>query len=417
MVAIAILLAGLLVPATARADSSPQPLTFTTFLSFAGWKTYPSGGGKGLGDLSVFTGSVSTSFGGSTAGSYAITTRVVDRQGKGKATIDTRDTRVQVTLARGSVLAQGMTEDPREKPPTGLHILPVVGGTGDYASARGTLVIRSLGSTGVYSLAYAIFVDRRWTEERHAVAAAVAAWVGVDDTAAPVSARTPGDTFLATHESPGRTLVIASTLVAAAGKERRYSQEVLLTTTEGLLIARGEQILPASRVPGRTEVSYAVLGGTGAYAGRRGVARVIPSASGEVDIRLRLSPPRTTRVARQVWFERGARSAAAQTFQGRGGVVDASIGTMRTDARDGRTLGAAIALTRQLATTGGGWLFTSAEQTFGEGTMMLAGVTADSIEGRTWVVIGGTGNYGGAAGSATGVWRSGAWSMRAAYWR
>lgn len=411
----------------ATADRGPSPVIFTTFLSFKDWQTHPSGGRGGLGDLSVFTGPVSTTYQGSKAGTYTITARVIDREGSGRKAIDLRDLRIRVELSGGAVWAEGVVEDPATKPPTGLHILPVIGGTGDYATARGTLIIRSLGSSGQYSLAYDVFVDRSLTRERTKLGPATVEVVGSDDS--DYAEVQPGDVLVTTRSGGGATTVITSTVLARSGSQVTYEHEMLVRSDGGVALARGQTTQRAGEVPAATKASFAILGGTDEYESRRGEVRVVPGRSGVLDLRMQWSPRAGGKANKRTWFEQSASATTIETETA--GEMTLDTGRMSSRRTKGSIRGDYAGWTRALSVTGDGdqgdgdqgdgdqgatgWVVASTEANFTAGTMMLAGITPLAAETRSWIVLGGTGDFGGATGVVTGVVKGGSWKMKAVY--
>jgi len=411
---VAMAMAGLLAAPAANAAKDPVAKKFEVYLSFSDWDTYEAGSRDGVGDLSVFTGPVSTTLSGSKAGNYLITTRVIEREGSGRRAIDTRDTRIEVSVGGGTVLAQAATEDPTGKPPTGLHILPVVGGTGAYASARGTLIIAALGSTGKYRLGYDVFVDQSWSQEKVRMPSPSISVVGSDDTTASWQSAVPGDVIVTTREQGTQRLVIASTVLERDRDQVTYAHEVLLTDPDRHVLARGETTQQIEEIPGQAKTRFAILGATGDRVSQRGELRVVPSKNDGVRLVLRWGAQAGGKESRKSWVD-DVKTGSVVGFDGRGGEIDGVSGDMRNKLRKGRDIGDMDQLAQVFPDTG--WWVASSEQTFSEGTMMLAGFGPSQAEGRTWIVIGGTGNFGGASGTATGIVRSGTWKTKATYRR
>lgn len=406
----------------ASATKSPQPRIFTVFLSFADWETYPSGARGGIGDLSVFTGAVSTSYQGSRAGDYTITARVIDRDGSGRKAVDLRDLRIQVELSGGAVWAEGVVEDPAEKPPTGLHILPVIGGTGDYATARGTVIIRSLGNSGEYSLAYDVFVDPSLSRERAKLGPATVEAVGSGAAGDNLdySDAQPGDVLVTTRSGGGVDAVITSTVIArtrtTSATTVTYEHEMVVIKDGGIALARGSTTQRAGQVPAATKASFTILGGTGDYQSRRGEVRFVPGRSGAMDLRMQWGPQAAGKNAKRGWFEQSKSPMTIDTATG--GELALDSGRMSDRPTKGTELGDYAGWARAIASDmadSGGWITSSMEANFTQGTMMLAGFAPINAETRTWIVLGGTGDFGGASGVATGVVESRTWKMKAAY--
>jgi hypothetical protein len=419
------------------AQAAPTPKTFTTYLSFNDWDTHRAGSRDGVGDLSVFTGPISATPGGTTAGTYTITARVIAREGSGSRAIDVRDTRIGVDFADGAVLAQGVTEDPKGKPPTGVHILPVVGGTGSYATARGTLIIRPLGSTGVFSLAYDVFVDGKSTRDRIKVGAPRIEVVGSgmvdsddpDEGSAPWSAAEPGDVIVTTRESTAHRVVTVSTVLEASSGRLHYEHELLISTEEGGMIARGETVQKAEQIPGATKATFTILGGTKDAAGRRGELRVVPTKTGGWDLRVLRGPQAGGKVSREGWFDDPVDTVTvdAQAM----GDLTGEVGQLRNRRTKGADIGDFAMFLRTLNSNadgngdgsgdgnGNGSAVTTGtyEVSLAQGTMIATGILDADAKARTWIVIGGTGNYGGAAGVGASALKGGVWKTAAKYRR
>ncbi|MGI9196929.1 MAG: allene oxide cyclase barrel-like domain-containing protein, partial [Candidatus Nanopelagicales bacterium] len=145
--------------ATAAAPQATPAATvkkvFTVFGKFTDRQTASYGAANGVGNLTVTRGTVSDSS-GKNVGTLTTVIRVIAPSPKKDAEL--RDTQSSVTLKDGTIFAQAINEDPKDGPPKTLHIMPVVGGTGAYASARGTLIIYPMGDK--YRMAYDLFVDK-----------------------------------------------------------------------------------------------------------------------------------------------------------------------------------------------------------------------------------------------------------------
>ena len=137
-------LVGAPVSAAPAPEGAPTPRAlerqeFTVFAKFTSRQVVRYGGAHDVGDLTVTQGTVSDTSGGN-IGTLTTVMRVVAPSPKKDAEL--RDTQSQIQLKNGQIFAQAVNEDPKGKPPVDLHIMPVTGGTGAYASARGTLLMR-----------------------------------------------------------------------------------------------------------------------------------------------------------------------------------------------------------------------------------------------------------------------------------
>ena len=149
-------------PATAAPAPAAEPTaravvkkTFSFYAKFTSRQVASYGNAKAIGDLTITQGTVSD-MAGKKVGTLTTVLRVVAPSPKKDAEL--RDTQSQIQLKDGQIFAQSVNEDPKGKPPVDLHVMPVTGGTGAYASARGTLLIRKVGDK--YLMAYDIFVDK-----------------------------------------------------------------------------------------------------------------------------------------------------------------------------------------------------------------------------------------------------------------
>ncbi|MGA1215771.1 MAG: hypothetical protein ACO31X_09400, partial [Candidatus Nanopelagicales bacterium] len=161
------------VPAAAAPEQPRNKKSFSLTGEFTGRQIKPSGNAKGIGDFTVTTGKVS-----GTEGNGTLTTVIrVVAPGK-KSDAELRDTQSQVQLKGGQIFAQAVNEDPKGKPPETLHIMPIVGGTGSYAGARGTLNLIPQGKSGKYLMMYDVFVDKNLRKSTFTFPAPVTERVG-----------------------------------------------------------------------------------------------------------------------------------------------------------------------------------------------------------------------------------------------
>ena len=371
------------------ASANAQPRTLTVFLAFGKGEVAKTGAKNGVGDLRVFTGGVSESFGGTRSGTFSVTTRVVSRAGSGSGAVETRDTRLQVRLPGGTMVVQAFLDDPAGRPLTGTHIMPVVGGTGTYKAARGTVILRPVGRTGTYALAFDIFIDARTRQLNTSVSS-----LSVTSMTGPAGDGV-GASELATGQTGQRSVVSVGTVVQRASSSVTLDTDVLIALPGGTVLAR--DVIAARRGAAPTG-RYAVIGGTGEYAGLRGEVRLVPQAT-RTRVELSLTSPSGGRATLERWCENSLRVGKAAAVP----QVTAWKGRLRSTCKGGQDRGATSGLLRSYPAVALGDdsvtpQIVSFAQSFQLGTMASAGfVLAPSAQSQI-AIVGGTGNYGGAAG-------------------
>lgn len=376
-----------LVVAPASAAPAPRDLVKDSFSltgEFTGRVIDESGNPQGIGDLTVTTGKVSGSVGN---GTLTTVIRVV-APGK-KSDAELRDTQSQVQLKKGQIFAQAVNEDPKGKPPQTLHIMPVVGGTGAYAGARGTLNLIPQGKTGKYLFMYDVFVEKDLSKETFSFDAPVST----------TSGRGVGAVTL-TRAARGETSYVA---VATNIGSPRQSIDLQLFEGDSTIFAR--TIGARSSKP----MAFAILGGTGTYAGVRG--ELILSADGRT---------MTARIAKAgggskplSWNNVSKRAVDVTTDNEVGVYASGAI----TPARGNQPKGDYFATTLTYPEVDGVTpVIAMVEQGFTSGTMVVSGMLLGSEPARL-PIIGGTGEYGGASGTVSGPTGSGTTRITANFWR
>ena len=379
------------VPATAAPGKEPRnKKSFSLTGEFTGRQINPSGDPKGIGDLTVTTGKVT-----GTEGSGTLTTVIrVVAPGK-KSDAELRDTQSQIQLKGGQIFAQAVNEDPKGKPPETLHIMPVVGGTGAYAGARGTLNLIPQGKTGKYLMMYDVFVDKNLRKSTFAFPAPtiVRAGSGV------------GSVTLRRAAQDDLSYVAVATGLGSAKGGARQSIDLQVFDGESTIFAR--TIAPLTS---RKPVSYAVLGGTGEYDGARG--ELVVSADGRsIEARLALPAGKGKPLA---WNNRVRSSVDDSTTTGE--TTYSSGASTPASGKQPKGDFFASALTYP-EVDGVRPVITMFEQGFTSGTLVITGMTLVGTPGRL-AIIGGTGEYGGAAGSVgQSSTRPGTTRMTASFWR
>ncbi len=392
VVAVVLALAGALGVAPA-ASASTQPRAFTVFMAFGKPEVAKTGAKNGIGELRAFQGGVSETFGGARSGTYTVVTRVAARKGSGSRAVDTRDTRLQVRLSGGTLVAQSFLDDPAERPLTGTHILPVIGGTGVYSTARGTVIMRPVGRTGTYALAFDVFIDSRKERINSAVSR-----LTVNSLAGPAGEGV-GATELASGATAPRSVISVGTVMQRSGASVSLDTDLLITLPGGTVLAR--DVVPARRGVA-PNARYAVIGGTGDYAGRRGEVR-LTSRGSNTRVELSLASVRSGRAIIERWCENSIRTVAINNVLP---TIAAWQGRLRSTCKDGQDRGTTAGLLRTYPemTLGDDSVtpqVVSMGQSFQVGTMATAGFVVTSGRQSQIAIVGGTGNYGGAAGGVT----------------
>lgn len=378
------------VPAAAAPEQPRNKKSFSLTGEFTGRQVKPSGNPKGIGDFTVTTGTVS-----GTEGDGSLTTVIRVIAPGQKADAELRDTQSQVQLKGGQIFAQAVNEDPKGKPPQTLHIMPVVGGTGAYAGARGTLNIIPQGKTGKYLMMYDVFVVKDPRKTTFAFPAPTVARAGTGLGSAVLRRAVQGETSY---------ISVATNLGSSKGGAR---QSIDLQVFDGDSTIFARTIAPLTS---RKPVSYAILGGTGEYAGARG--ELVVSTNGRsIEARMALPAGRGKPLA---W-----NNVAKST-------VDDSTVTGQTAYSSGPTTPASgkepkgdffSSVLTYPAVDGAQPVITMFEQGFTTGTMVVTGMTIVGSPGRL-AIIGGTGEYGGATGSVgLSSTRPGSTRLTASFWR
>lgn len=372
--------------------------SFTVFGKFTDRQVVRYGNANGIGNLTITTGSVSDGL-GKKVGTLTTVIRVVAPSPKKDAEL--RDTQSQIKLKDGQIFAQAVNEDPKDGPPKSLHIMSVTGGTGAYASARGTLIIYPYGDK--YRMAYDLFIDKNLKQQTFSFGS-------VDQASAQGDApKGVGDVSLLRGTGTDDSYVLIATTAGA----RIDAVDMQVFTDDGSLFAR---TIARSRAGAPQASTFAVLGGTGSFAGYRGELTL--SADGE-SIRAKLSAP-SGKGKRLTWFEDAGRNVASVDIPG--GTMVGGQGSMLKAAGSKKKVGSYFVSRITYDEVGGVTpILTMMEQEFNTGTMIITGITLSTGEDgvpATRPIVGGTGDYGGAAGQAASVRESGGdWRKNARFWR
>lgn len=415
-----VLLAGPVTPAIGATNAVAAPALrmshdgaadFTVYNTITGRGVVPVGkAGSSAGDLTFTRGTTAMSQGGAVVGTFetSIAVTVPDNGGR-----ERRDTTVHVTLPDGTLFAQQIQDDPTGLPPDTKQDMVVIGGTGAFRAARG---VASMGPSGpgVIRIDYHLEPD-----------------VGIDPEHASVisfqrvvSAESTGR---AASESNALAVSGMSGVLAPKGSKSSKGSFICGDTTfaqskpggvglgswvcrydlarGSVLVAAFSQYRLGTRLP--TTFTDIVLGGTGAYAGTRGVAVVDCISDTTAEVTLRLAdetgsapvpvPSRRERMHRSI----GTIALADDTVLLSGD--SASLYSRRGE----RKIGSSASLVTSSFEAAG---FTGVRRSFGIYTFDFAGGTIRAVaydQGSTarmdshltLAVTGGTGTYIGVTGS------------------
>jgi hypothetical protein len=378
--------------------------SFTVFGTFTSRRVVDYGDPKGIGNLTITQGRLDD-ISGNKVGTLTTVMRVVAPSSKKDAEL--RDTQSQIRLKGGQIFAQAVNEDPKDGPPESLHIMSVTGGTGAYASARGTLIIYPMGSK--YRMAYDMFVEKNLRSETFTFDKIVQ----VDDTGS--GSQGIGDVSMLHGTGADDSYILIATSAGTSGSAVIDSVDMQIFTAGGTLFAR----TIGRSTPGPLQAStFAVLGGTGSYAGYRGELTLSRNAK---SVTARLAPP-GGKSKRLAWFEDGGRGIGevdipGGTFRGTEGYMFTTAKMRKKDkAGDYYATTMTYDLIEGLTPVVG-----LIEQEFPTSTVITTGITLVTGETGASVVrpvVGGTGDYIGAAGQLSSIEESsGVWRKAARFWR
>ena len=380
-----------LLAAPASATPVPRDIVKESFSltgEFTGRVVDESGNPQGIGDLTVTTGKVSGSVG---SGTLTTVIRVV-APGQ-KADAELRDTQSQVQLKKGQIFAQAVNEDPKGKPPETLHIMPVIGGTGAYAGARGTLNFIPQGKTGKYLMMYDVFVEKVLRKQAFAF-----------DTPVSTSAGSGVGSVTLTRAARGETSYVAvATNIGTSKGAARQSIDLQLFDGESTIFAR------TIGVRSSKPMSFAILGGTGSYAGVRGELSL--SADGQ-SITARLATPGGSSKS-LAWNNIAKRAVDITSDTGSAVYGSGAITPAGGKQPKGDYFSSTLTYPEVDGVTP---IIAMVEQGFTTGTMIVSGMLLDDAPARL-PVIGGTGEYGGAAGTVSAPTGAGTTRITANFWR
>ncbi|MBU6312244.1 MAG: hypothetical protein KGN38_06900 [Actinomycetales bacterium] len=387
--AAAVVATALVGPPVAAAPAAPAALakkSFTVCLKFTTRLEVPYGHAQGMGNFVVLQG-VLTDTSGKRVGTLTSVNRVLAPSPKKDAEL--RDTQLSVVLSDGTIFSQAVNEDPKGKTPERAHIMPVTGGTGGYASARGTLNLYEPIFCDSYGIGFDIFVEKDLRTSTLSFDSVVNA------TATGDAPQGVGDVRLTRAVGGDNSYVSIATRAGSSGGTVLDTVDLQVFTTDGSLYARA---IARSKGGAAKNQAFAVLGGTGTYSGYRGELTL--DASGR-SIRLRLAAP-TGNAKPITWFEDTGKGVTDLAITG--GSFAGVEGVMFQKADRKKEIGDYFS-TRIVYDEIDGVVpvVTMLEQDFKTGTMIVGGITLSTGEPGTLVapIIGGTGDYGGASGQVT----------------
>lgn len=387
-------------PAKVSPAAAPQKKeAFSLTLVLKNRTIVPSGDAQGVGDVTVENGAVERD--GAKAGTFTTLSRVLSVPKKG---VESRDAQITVQLKNGTIQLQAVNEELSGEPFAVGRILPIVGGTGDYAGAHGTCNLVPQGDKG----RYLALIDVVLAKDLKASSAKVPAAQSVT-VPAPQGTK-QGITGVTLKRAVGSTASYTSigTRVGSSSGTVRDSVEFLVTLEGGTLFARGIAESQQRSVKAQT---YAVLGGTGAYAGYRGELTLSAKATG---IQMRLVAPSGKKDTSLKWSEITGQQAEVPIT---GGNLLAAEGSIK--GQKGKPTWVAYVATYQPVGDVTPAV-TMVERTFTDGTMLVTGMTDDSTVTEQYArpIIGGTGGLAGVGGEALSKPVSATrWDIVAAFWR
>jgi len=374
--------------------------SFMLYAKFTSHQEATYGNAKRVGNLVVTQGTVSDTS-GKNVGTLTTVMRVVAPSSKGDA--EYRDTQSQIQLKDGQIFAQAVNEDPKSGPPKTLHVMPITGGTGAYFSARGTLVLRPVGDK--YLMAYDIFVEKQSDPVRFTFSDVVSKAVMGDGP------QGVGNVTITHATGADSTYVSVATRAGSKSGVVTDSIDLQVITADGSLFAR-----TIARTGGGAKAqTYAILGGTGSYAGYGG--ELTPSADGRSIAAKLVSPAGKSSGTK--WLEEDGDGVTGLAITG-GTFLGLKGLQYKTDnkKKDGDFYVTRIVYDEVNGVTP---IVTMLQQRFNSGTMIVNGITlTDGTDGKTiWrPIVGGTGEFGGANGEVSSLQQpSGLWLKTGKIWR
>lgn len=389
-------------PSTDRVVQVTAEESLTLRAKVTSTETVSYGAPQGIGDLTVTQGSVRNQA-GKAAGSMTMLTRVVSVRSKGSTQM--RDTQVQVRLAGGQVFAQAVASYSAKGQLKGSPRLSVTGGTGAYATAHGSVQLSASGAELV--LAYDFSVNGGTTSttmKLDPVTAVQAKGDAVDGI---------GNVTLSRAARGSASYVSVATRVGSTEGRVTKSIDLQVFMDDGSIFSR---TVAHHRAGYSGKQAYAVLGGTGAYKGVRG--EIIVSNDGRsLDMRLLKASGKSTATE---WWENNGDGVEGIPIVG--GTTMGLYGKMY-DAPDAAKVIGGFYVTRMQYDQVDGVtpVVTMLEQDFGDGKMLISGITLATGAGGKAVtrpIIGGTGTYLDADGQVSSSQEGpDLWKKQGRFWR
>ena len=392
------------IPAVSALDPTSRTTvkkSLTLYAQFTSRQEANYGNAQGVGNLMVTQGKVTDSA-GEKVGTLTTVMRVISPAVK--KNFELRDTQSQIQLKDGQIFAQAVNEDPKSGPPKTVHVMPVTGGTGAYLSARGTLTLRPMGDK--YLMTYDLHIEKGSKSTSFAFNNVV------KKSATGDAPQGIGNVDLARATGDAHSYVTVATRVGSKSSTVTHSIDLEVVTETGSLTAR--TIARTSGVP--KVQTYAILGGTGSYAGYGGELRL--SADGRTISTKLIAPQGESRSTQ--WLEDNGRSVTSLNITG--GTFLAAIGK-QFRAQDSTKKSGEYTATRitYQEIDGVTPISTMLQQSFPQGTMIVSGITFSAGDDGKPVfrpIIGGIGGFSGANGQVSSLQESpDLWLKTGRIWR
>lgn len=392
------------IPAVSALDPAPRATvkkSLTLYAQFTSRQEANYGNAQGVGNLMVTQGKVTDSA-GEKVGTLTTVMRVISPAAT--KNFELRDTQSQIQLKDGQIFAQAVNEDPKSGPPKTVHVMPVTGGTGAYLSARGTLTLRPMGDK--YLMTYDLHIEKGSKSTSFAFNNVV------KKSATGDAPQGIGNVDLARAAGDAHSYVTIATRVGSKSSTVTHSIDLEVETESGSLTAR--TIARTSGMP--KAQTYAILGGTGSYAGYGGELRL--SADGRTISTKLIAPQGESRSTQ--WLEDNGRSVTSLDITG--GTFLAATGK-QFRAQDSTKKSGEYTATRitYQEIDGVTPIATMLQQRFPQGTMIISGITFSAgDDGKTVFrpIIGGIGGFSGANGQVSSLQESpDLWLKTGRIWR
>jgi hypothetical protein len=392
------------IPVVSAVDLAPRATvkkSLTLYAQFTSAQEANYGNAQGVGNLMVTQGKVTDSA-GEKLGTLTTVMRVIAPAAT--KNFELLDTQSQIHLKDGQIFAQAVNENPKNGPAKTVHVMPVTGGTGAYVSARGTLTLRPMGDKDL--MTYDLYFDKV-PESTIFTFSDVVKKSAMGDAPQGI-----GNVVLSRATGQAHSYVTVATRVGSTSRAVTHSIDLELVTETGSLTAR--TIARTSGVP--KAQTYAVLGGTGSYAGYGGELRL--SANGRSVAANLIAPKGESRSTQ--WLEDSGKSLTSLDITG--GTFLAAIGqqfrAQVSTKQSGDYTATRIAYQEIDGVTP---IATMLQQRFPGGTMIVSGITFSAGDDGKPVfrpIIGGIGGFSGANGQVSSLQESpDRWRKTGRIWR